>query len=38
MKWPIAYRTPRPAWAAGAFALHLELHKKRTQSPSAGGG
>lgn len=35
---PIACRAPRPAWAAGSFALHPDLHKKMTQGPSAGGG
>ena len=35
---PIPCRAPRPAWAAGSFALHAHLHKKRTQGPSAGGG
>lgn len=31
-------RALRPAWAEGSFALHSNLHKKRTQGPSAGGG
>lgn len=25
-------QSPRPAWAAGSFAQHLTLHKKRTQT------
>lgn len=35
---PIGCRAPRPTWAAGSFALHPDLHKIRTQGPSAGGG
>ena len=35
---PIGCRGPRPAWAAGSFALHPDLHKKRIQGSSAGGG
>jgi hypothetical protein len=34
----IACGTPQPAWLAAPFALNSNLHKKRTQSPSAGGG
>ncbi len=38
VKLPIHCRAPRPAWAAASFALHPDLHKKRTHGPSAGGG
>jgi hypothetical protein len=38
MKRPITCRGPRAARAAAVFALPGELHKKITQSPSAGGG
>jgi len=38
MKKPIACRGPRALRVAAVFALLGELHKKITQSPSAGGG
>ena len=35
---PIAWGAPQPTWATALFAFDWGLHKKRTQSPSAGGG